>query len=41
MGVLFDPDVLVARLRGGEAEEALLAQPAGGPSPIPVAHGMT
>ncbi len=40
-GVLFDPDVMVARLRGGEAEAALLAQPAGGPSPIPAAHGMT
>jgi hypothetical protein len=41
VGVLFDPEALVARLRGGEAEEALLVQPAGGPSPIPAAHGMT
>jgi catechol 2,3-dioxygenase-like lactoylglutathione lyase family enzyme len=41
VGVLFDPDALVARLRDGEAEEALLAQPAGEPSRIPAAHGMT
>ena len=41
VGVLFDPDALVARLRGGEAEEALLAQPTGEPSPIPAAHGMS
>lgn len=40
MGVLFDPEALVARLRGGEAEEALPAQPVGEPSPIPAAHGM-
>jgi hypothetical protein len=26
--------------RGGEAEETLLAQPAGEPSPIPAAHGI-
>jgi hypothetical protein len=38
--VMFDPDALVARWRGGEAEETLLAQPAGEPSPIPAAHGM-
>jgi hypothetical protein len=31
---------LVARWRGGEAEEELLAQPAGEPSPIPAAHGV-
>jgi len=41
MEVLFRPDAVVARLRGGEAEESLLAQPAGEPSPIPAAHGMT
>jgi hypothetical protein len=41
VGVTFDPEALVARWRGGEAEEALLVQPAGGPSPIPAAHGMT
>jgi len=32
---------LVARLKGGEPEESLLAQPAGEPSPVPAAHGMT
>jgi hypothetical protein len=41
VGVLFDPDILVARLRGGEAEESLLVQPAGAPWRIPAAHGMT
>ncbi|HEX8643332.1 MAG TPA: VOC family protein [Allosphingosinicella sp.] len=41
VGVLFDPEALVARWRGGEGEEALLLQPAGEPSPIPAAHGMT
>ena len=41
VGVLFDPEALVARMRAGEAEEALLVQPAGGPSPIPAVHGMT
>jgi catechol 2,3-dioxygenase-like lactoylglutathione lyase family enzyme len=41
VGVLFDPEALVARWRGGEAKEALLVQPAGDPSPIPAAHGMT
>jgi hypothetical protein len=38
---MFDPEALVARWRGGEAEKALLVQPAGAPSPIPAAHGMT
>jgi catechol-2,3-dioxygenase len=41
IGVLFDPDALMARWVGGEAEETLLVQPAGGPSPVPLAHGMT
>ena len=41
VGVLFNPDALVARLREGETEEELLMQPAGEPSPIPAAHGMT
>ena len=41
VGVTFDPDMLVARLRDGEEAEALLVQPAGPPSPIPAAHGMT
>jgi hypothetical protein len=40
VGVMFDPEALVARWRDGEAEEALLVQPAGEPSPIPAAHGM-
>jgi hypothetical protein len=40
VGVMFDPEALVARLRGWEGEAALLAQPAGEPSPIPAAHGM-
>jgi catechol 2,3-dioxygenase-like lactoylglutathione lyase family enzyme len=41
VGVAFDPDLLVARWRDGEAEEQLLVQPAGGPAPVPAAHGMT
>jgi hypothetical protein len=41
VGVVFDPEALVARWRGGEREAALLVQPAGEPSPIPAAHGMT
>jgi catechol-2,3-dioxygenase len=41
VGVLFDPEALVARWRGGEPEAALLVQPTGEPSPIPAAHGMT
>ncbi|MEA3052463.1 MAG: hypothetical protein QOG72_1366 [Sphingomonadales bacterium] len=41
VGVLFDPEALVARWRGGEAEEELLVQPAGEPSSVPAAHGMT
>src|SRR3954467_8953249 len=41
VGVMFDPEALVARLQSGEAEASLLIQPAGEPSPIPAAHGMT
>lgn len=41
IGVLFDPDLLLARMEGGEAEEELLVQPMGAPSPVPAAHGMT
>jgi hypothetical protein len=41
VGVLFDPETLVARWRGGEAEEALLVQAAGEPSAIPAVHGMS
>ena len=40
VGVLWDPEALVARLKGGEAEEELLVQPVGEPSPIPAAHGL-
>ena len=41
VGVLYDPDALLARSEAGEGEEMLLAMPSGQPSPIPVAHGMT
>lgn len=41
VGVLYDPDELLARFEAGEDEQALLAQPMGPPSPIPAAHGMT
>lgn len=41
VGVLWDPEALVARLKSGEAEESLLVQPVGEPSPIPAAHGIT
>jgi len=40
VGVMFDPDDLLMRFERGEDEAALTAQPAGAPSPIPVAHGM-
>lgn len=40
VGVLYDPNDLLARLEAGEDEEALLAQPPGPPSPIPAAHGL-
>jgi hypothetical protein len=41
VGVMYDPDALLARLEAGEAEETLIAMPAGPPSPIPAAHGMS
>jgi catechol-2,3-dioxygenase len=41
VGVMYDPDELLGRLRAGEPERALIAMPAGPPSPIPAAHGMT
>ena len=41
VGVLFDPEELLARYRGGEPSEALLTPPAGGPSPIPPEHGLS
>ena len=41
VGVMYDPDALLARFEAGETEETLLAMPMGPPSPIPAAHGMT
>ena len=41
IGVVYDPDALLGRLRAGEREETLLTYPIGPPSPIPAAHGMT
>ena len=41
VGVSYDPDGLLERFEAGEREDTLLAMPAGPPSPIPTAHGMT
>lgn len=41
VGVMYDPDALLARFEGGEREETLLAMPVGPASPIPAAHGMS
>jgi catechol-2,3-dioxygenase len=41
VGVMYDPDELLSRFMAGEPEQALIAMPAGPPSPIPAAHGMT
>lgn len=41
VGVMYDPDALLARFEAGESEAALIAMPPGGPSPIPAAHGMS
>jgi catechol-2,3-dioxygenase len=41
VGVMYDPDALLARFKAGEDEDKLLAMPPGQPSPIPLAHGMT
>ena len=41
VGVMYDPDELLARFEAGEAEDSLIVQPMGPPSPIPAAHGMT
>jgi catechol-2,3-dioxygenase len=41
VGVMYDPEALLARFEAGENEAALLAMPEGAPSPIPAAHGMT
>ena len=40
VGILYDPDALLARFEAGEEEDSLLALPTGPPSPIPAAHGM-
>ncbi len=40
IGVMYDPDELLARFESGEDERSLLAQPAGSPSPIPAEHGL-
>jgi hypothetical protein len=41
VGVMYDPDALLARFEAGEQPPTLLMQPAGAPSPIPAAHGMS
>ena len=41
VGVMYDPDALLARFKDGEGEETLLAMPAAPASPIPAAHGMS
>jgi len=41
VGVMYDPDALLARFEAGEDDVTLLAMPSGAPSPIPVAHGMS
>ncbi|MGH6985640.1 MAG: hypothetical protein ACRED9_02215 [Caulobacteraceae bacterium] len=40
VGVKWDPETLLGRLRAGEAEAELLALPEGQPDPIPAEHGM-
>lgn len=41
VGVPIDPDALLAAYRAGADEATLLGLPAGAPSPIPEAHGLT
>ena len=41
VGIDFDPDVLLARLKAGESEEQLLRMPEGVFTGIPAEHGMT
>ena len=41
VGIMYDPDILLARFEAGEDEDSLLALPVGPPSPIPAAHGIT
>ena len=40
IGVMFDPDELLARYRAGASEEELLQPPPGEPSPLPLEHGL-
>ena len=40
IGVVFDPDALLARFEQGASEAELMAIPQGEPSGIPAAHGM-
>lgn len=40
IGVEIDPDALLTQYRSGVPADALLAQPAGPPSPIPPEHGL-
>lgn len=41
VGVMYDPDALLARFQLGEGEETLIAMPVGPASPIPAEHGMS
>jgi hypothetical protein len=41
VGVMYNPDALLARFQAGEDEDSLLAKPPGPPSPIPAAHGIS
>ena len=41
IGIVYDPDALLARFEAGANESDLLSMPDGPPSPIPAAHGMT
>lgn len=40
IGVVFDPETLLARWRAGESEAELLKMPDGPPAGIPAAHGL-
>jgi hypothetical protein len=39
VGVVYDPEALLARRLAGASEAELIAMPEGPPSPIPAAHG--
>jgi len=41
VGVVYDPDALLARFEAGADESELLVMPDGPPSPIPAAHGIS